>query len=97
MPCSGGGYFRLYPYQLSRWAISRVNRKESRAAIFYFHPWEIDPDQPRQQGLSLKTRFRHYNNIDRMEARLQRLLTDFQWDRVDRVYQVNAAAPVDVM
>ena len=92
MPCSGGGYFRLYPYRLSRWALSRVNRKEGQPAIFYFHPWEIDPDQPRQHGLSVRTRFRHYNNLHRMEARLTRLLKDFMWGRVDKVYQVNGQA-----
>lgn len=85
-PCGGGGYFRLFPYALSRWAIGRVNRKDGRPAIFYFHPWEIDPEQPRLDGIGLKTRFRHYLNLGRMERRLGELLGDFRWDRMDRVF-----------
>jgi hypothetical protein len=54
--------------------------------MFYFHPWELDPEQPRVAGVSAKTRFRHYLNLDRTEARLARLLRDFRWDRVDRVF-----------
>lgn len=90
LPAGGGGYFRLAPYELSRWAIRRVNEIDGRPAIFYFHPWEIDPDQPRVAGVSLKTRFRHYLNLHRTEARLQRLLSDFHWDRVDRVFDLEA-------
>ena len=85
-PCGGGGFFRLYPYALSRWALNRVNAKEGRSCIFYFHPWEIDPQQPRQQNIAFKTRFRHYLNLTRMESRLRRLLNDFAWDRMDRVF-----------
>lgn len=85
-PCGGGGYFRLLPYRLSRWAIRRVNRMDQEAAVFYFHPWEIDPDQPRQRPISLKTRFRHYVNMGKMYAKLDRLLTDFHWDRMDKVF-----------
>jgi len=88
LPAGGGGYFRLAPYHVSRWAIARVNRHEQRPAIFYFHPWEIDPEQPRFKGVSVKTRFRHYLNLHRTKARLTRLLTDFDWDRVDRVFDV---------
>jgi len=88
LPAGGGGYFRLAPYHVSRWAIARVNRQEQRPAIFYFHPWEIDPEQPRFRGVSAKTRFRHYLNLHRTKARLTRLLTDFEWDRVDRVFDV---------
>ena len=91
LPAGGGGYFRLAPYHVSRWAIARVNRQEQRPAIFYFHPWEIDPEQPRVGGVGLKTRFRHYLNLHRTKARLTRLLTDFEWDRVDRVFDVGAA------
>ena len=86
LPCGGGGYFRLYPYWLSRWAIARVNRRDGEPAIFYFHPWELDPAQPRQSGLSAKTRFRHYLNLHRTESRLSRLLTDFHWDRMDHLF-----------
>ena len=86
IPCGGGGWFRLYPYALSRWAMRRVNRTDSQPCIFYFHPWEIDAEQPRQSGLPLKTRFRHYINIERMERRIARLLDDFSWDRMDQVF-----------
>jgi polysaccharide deacetylase family protein (PEP-CTERM system associated) len=86
LPAGGGGYFRLAPYAVSRWAIRRVNRVDQRPAIFYFHPWEIDPHQPRIAGVALKTRFRHYLNLHRTEERLAQLLSDFHWDRVDRVF-----------
>ncbi len=85
-PCSGGGYFRLLPYAVSRLNMRRVNAHEHNPCIFYFHPWEIDPEQPRQQNIDAKTRFRHYTNLGRMEGRLIRLLKDFAWDRMDRVF-----------
>ncbi|HFD11654.1 MAG TPA: DUF3473 domain-containing protein, partial [Crenotrichaceae bacterium] len=85
-PCGGGGYFRLFPYQLSRWAIERLNHKEQLPAVFYFHPWEIDPNQPRQHNISAKTRFRHYLNLSKMEQRLNKLLSDFQWDTMHNVF-----------
>ncbi|WP_246628587.1 XrtA system polysaccharide deacetylase [Methylomagnum ishizawai] len=85
-PCGGGGYFRLLPYPLSRWAMRRVNRTDRESCIFYFHPWEIDPDQPRQSGISLKTRFRHYLNLSKMEIRLTALLRDFAWDTMANVF-----------
>ena len=91
IPSSGGGYFRLMPYSFSRWMLGRVNNKCEEAAVFYFHPWEIDPDQPRIEGVSRKTKFRHYVNIDRMQARLSALLTDFKWDRMDRVFMPQLA------
>lgn len=86
LPCSGGGYFRLMPYPMSRWAFRRINERDRQPAIFYCHPWEIDPGQPRTEGLGAKTRFRHYVNLGRMEAKLDRLLTDFEWDRIDNVF-----------
>ena len=92
LPSSGGGYFRLLPYAASRWLIQRVNRLERQPAIFYFHPWEIDADQPRVPGINMKTRFRHYVNIPRMEGRLQQLLADFQWGRMDRIFLARPAA-----
>ena len=85
-PCGGGGYFRLLPYQASRWAMQHVNKTDKQSCVFYFHPWEIDPEQPRQQGISRKTQFRHYLNLERMKDRISRLLTDFNWDRMDRVF-----------
>ena len=86
LPAGGGGYFRLAPYRLSRWAIRRVNTIDQQPAIFYMHPWEIDPGQPRIPGTGLKTRFRHYVNLDKTESRLDRLLLDFRWGRVDEVF-----------
>lgn len=86
LPASGGGYFRLLPYAVSRWMLSRVNRADGESGIFYFHPWELDPGQPRIAGISRKTRFRHYVNIDRMPARLNRLLADFKWGRMDHIF-----------
>lgn len=86
LPSSGGGYFRLFPYALSRWMLRQVNQKDQQPAIFYFHPWEIDAEQPRVVGIDARTRFRHYVNIPRMEQRLQRLLQDFQWGRMDHIF-----------
>jgi polysaccharide deacetylase family protein (PEP-CTERM system associated) len=86
LPAGGGGYFRLLPYALSRWMMERVNRDDGQSALFYFHPWEIDPGQPRPAGLGAKARFRHYVNIGRMESRLARLARDFAWDRMDRIF-----------
>jgi polysaccharide deacetylase family protein (PEP-CTERM system associated) len=86
LPCGGGGYFRLLPYAVSRWAMQRVNAIDRQPCIFYFHPWEIDPAQPRQNQAPLKSRFRHYLNLERMETRLRRLLREFQWDRMDRIF-----------
>ncbi|MDQ8021874.1 MAG: DUF3473 domain-containing protein [Moraxellaceae bacterium] len=85
-PAGGGGYFRLLPYGMSRWMIERFNRIEARPAIFYFHPWEIDHEQPRVAQASAKTRFRHYINLAKTETRLRQLLTDFQWGRADEIF-----------
>jgi hypothetical protein len=71
---------------VSRWCLKRVNAVDGQPCIFYFHPWEIDPDQPRQKGISLKTRFRHYVNLSTMERRLRSLCSDFQWGRVDHLF-----------
>ena len=85
-PCGGGGYFRLFPYAVSKWAISTVNRVDGKPCVFYFHPWEIDPGQPRQRHIGLSARVRHYLNLERTEGRLKRLLGEFRWDRMDRVF-----------
>ena len=85
-PAGGGGYFRLLPYGLSRWAIKHLNRSEDMACVFYTHPWEFDPEQPRQRGLPAKAAFRHYLNLRRTKRKIDRLLRDFEWDRVDRVF-----------
>ena len=86
LPSSGGGFFRLLPYALSRWMIGKVNRDDRESAIFYFHPWEIDVGQPRIAGIDARTRFRHYVNIPRMEGRLRSLLADFRWGRMDQIF-----------
>ena len=86
LPVSGGGYFRLLPYDLFRLGLRRFARAECQPGLFYLHPWEIDPDQPRIPGLPRTSRFRHYVNLRRTETRLLRLLRDFRWDRMDRVF-----------
>lgn len=91
LPSSGGGYFRLLPYALSRWMLRQVNAVDGEAAVFYFHPWEIDPGQPRIAGIDGRTRFRHYVNIHRMDGRLQSLLRDFRWGRMDHLFLPRAA------
>jgi polysaccharide deacetylase family protein (PEP-CTERM system associated) len=93
-PCGGGGFFRLLPYRYSRWAINRVNRVDRQPTVFYFHPWEVDPDQPREPGLPLKSRLRHYINLEHMEHRLRKLLREFAWDRMDRVFLPQTAGSV---
>ena len=97
LPSSGGGYFRLFPYALSRWMLRQVNCQDHAPAVFYFHPWEIDGGQPRIQGIGLKTRFRHYVNINRMEPRLGRLLRDFRWGRMDHIFLPEHAQEVSVV
>ncbi len=86
VPTGGGGYFRLLPYPVSKWLIKRVNRLDLKPAMFYFHPWEIDPGQPRVHNADAKSRFRHYVNLHRNEGKLMRLLSDFRWGRVDQVF-----------
>jgi len=92
LPAGGGGYFRLLPYAASRWLIRRVNAADAQSAVFYFHPWEIDPAQPRVPGTDAKTRFRHYVNLGRTEGRLERLLGDFRWGRMDEIFLAAPAA-----
>ncbi len=91
LAAGGGGFFRLLPYGFSRWAISQVNELERQPAVFYFHPWEVDPDQPRVAGAPAKSRLRHYTNLGVMAAKLRRLMRDFRWDRMDRVYLAPAS------
>jgi len=85
-PCSGGGYFRLLPTILYRSGLRHLNRADDMPGIFYFHPWEVDPGQPRVPDCGWKSRLRHYTNLSRMAGDLDRLLRDFAWDRMDRVY-----------
>ncbi|WP_017499988.1 XrtA system polysaccharide deacetylase [Sphingobium yanoikuyae] len=91
LAAGGGGFFRLLPYGFSRWAIRQVNGQAQRPAIIYFHPWEIDPDQPRVAGAPLRSRVRHYTNLSVMAAKLRRLTQDFAWTRVDALVAQEAA------
>ena len=86
LPSAGGGYFRLLPLPVSRWLIDRVRTHNGVPAVFFFHPWEIDPAQPRMTDISLKTRFRHYVNLTRFETRLRKLLSRGRWGRMDTIY-----------
>ena len=91
LAAGGGGFFRLLPYQFSRWAIRQVNEQAGRPAIIYFHPWEIDPGQPRRTDAPLRSRLRHYTNLSVMAAKLRRLTRDFAWTRVDALADAQAA------
>ncbi len=91
MAAGGGGFFRLLPYGVSRWAIRQVNGREGRPAAFYFHPWEIDPGQPRRTDAPLRSRLRHYTNLSAMAGKVRRLLGDFGWGRMDEVVAREAA------
>ncbi len=86
IPCGGGGFFRLYPYAVTRWALKRLNEIDELAAIFYLHPWEFDPDQPRPTGLGWRARTRHYLNLRRVRRRLHQLFADFSWGRMDEIF-----------
>jgi polysaccharide deacetylase family protein (PEP-CTERM system associated) len=89
LPVAGGGYFRILPYHWTQWGIARLNRRERRPAIFYLHPWEIDPDQPRLAAGRL-SRFRHYRNLHETEARLRRLLSQFRFGPLGRLLTESA-------
>ena len=89
IPIGGGGYFRLYPYKLTQKLVFKYLRQEKQPYSFYFHPWEIDADQPRLKNAPLKSRFRHYVNLHRTEAKLIRLLDDFNWSTMRDVYGVS--------
>lgn len=82
LPIAGGGYFRLLPYSVTRWGLKRINQKEQQPFVFYLHPWEFDPQQPRMAGASAKSRFRHYLNLGKTEERFRRLLDDFKFGRI---------------
>lgn len=87
LPIAGGGYFRLMPYWLSSMLISKFLKEDRMPYMFYFHPWEVDPEQPRVAGAGHKSKFRHYVNLDKMEHKLDRLLTQFNWGSLGQVYQ----------
>ncbi len=83
LAAGGGGFFRVLPYAFSRWAIRQVNQRDGRPAVFYFHPWEIDPQQPRVPNAPMKSKLRHYTNLDGMAGKLRQLILDFEWGRMD--------------
>lgn len=89
LPIGGGGFFRLYPYALSKLLITKFANQTNLPYSFYFHPWEIDHRQPRMAGAPIKSSIRHYLNLARMESRLQRLLEDFNWNTMSHVYQLH--------
>ncbi len=89
-PAGGGGYFRLFPYGLFKANLNKAIRESGGPCNFYFHPWEIDPDQPHVYRLPFKSRVRHYLNLERTYGRLSKLLADFSWDRIDQVYPIAA-------
>ena len=91
LAAGGGGFFRVIPYGFTRWAIRQVNAREGRPAVFYFHPWEIDPGQPRVAGAPLKSRLRHYTNLDKMAGKLRHLIGEFAWGRMDLLAHREAA------
>jgi len=96
LPVAGGGYFRLFPYQLSRWGLASING-QGRPFVFYIHPWEVDPDQPRVPNASFGSRLRHYTNLDRCEKRLRQLVREFSFgtcrDVLGRLDLLSPAAP----
>lgn len=91
-PSGGGGYFRLFPYGVFKRSLKAIRAEDQQPCMFYFHPWEIDHAQPRISGTSLKTRVRHYLNLDRTFDRLKLLLRDFRWSSVDRVFFAGPAS-----
>ncbi|HQA18221.1 MAG TPA: DUF3473 domain-containing protein [Novosphingobium sp.] len=96
LAAGGGGFFRVLPYGFSRWAIRQVNREDRRPAVFYFHPWEIDPDQPRVPNASIRSRVRHYTNLSVMADKLNQLVREFAWGRMDLLAHREAALAVDL-
>jgi polysaccharide deacetylase family protein (PEP-CTERM system associated) len=94
LAAGGGGFFRVLPYAFSRWAIRQVNSRDLRPAVFYFHPWEIDPDQPRVPNASIKSKLRHYTNLEGMAGKLRQLVGEFQWGRMDVLAAREAALAV---
>ena len=97
VPASGGGYFRLFPYPLTRWLLAQANRANRAPAVFYLHPWEIDPEQPRQHRAPLLSRSRHYLNLGRTEGRFRCLLYNFTWTRMDRLFLADESGPFPVI
>jgi polysaccharide deacetylase family protein (PEP-CTERM system associated) len=97
LPIAGGGYFRLFPYAVTHWGLQRINRQERRPFVFYLHPWELDPEQPRMVGASRKSRLRHYLNLEKTEERFRRLLRDFDFAPVRESLAESEARGVDFL
>ncbi|MEY4953784.1 MAG: hypothetical protein RL299_2208 [Pseudomonadota bacterium] len=96
LAAGGGGFFRVLPYGFSRWAIRQVNTRDQRPAVFYFHPWEIDPNQPRVPGASMRSRVRHYTNLSVMAEKLEQLVGEFAWGRMDLLAHREAERAVEL-
>lgn len=96
LAAGGGGFFRVLPYGFSRWAIRQVNAKDQRPAVFYFHPWEIDPNQPRVPNASMRSRVRHYTNLSVMAEKLEQLVGEFAWGRMDLLAHREARRAVEL-
>lgn len=95
LAAGGGGFFRVLPYAFSRWAIRQVNREDERPAVFYFHPWEVDPAQPRVDNAPLRSKLRHYTNLDKMAGKLGKLVREFEWGRMDALAEIEARRAID--
>ncbi|MEL6237143.1 MAG: XrtA system polysaccharide deacetylase [Pseudomonadota bacterium] len=91
----GGGFFRVLPYRFTRWAIQQVNTQDQRPAVFYFHPWEVDPEQPRVANAPMRSKLRHYTGLGKMAGKLRALLDDFAWGRMDAIAFTQAAQAMD--
>ena len=89
IPISGGGYFRLFPYSIIKKGLTRINRGEGMPFIFYLHPWELDDEQPRINGIGLRSRFRHYNNLRNTESKFKKLLSDFNFSSIKEITELN--------
>ena len=96
LAAGGGGFFRVLPYAFSRWAIRQVNNRDGRPAVFYFHPWEIDPQQPRVTAASLRSKLRHYTNLAVMADKLRQLVMEFEWGRMDVLAAREAARATEL-
>lgn len=92
----GGGFFRVLPYAFSRWAIRQVNRREQRPAVFYFHPWEVDPKQPRVPNAPMRSKLRHYTGLEQMAGKLRDLVHEFRWGRMDMIAHREAAKATEL-
>ncbi|UAB77269.1 DUF3473 domain-containing protein [Erythrobacter sp. SCSIO 43205] len=95
LAAGGGGFFRVLPYAFSRWAISQVNQEDERPAVFYFHPWEVDPGQPRVGDAPMRSKLRHYTNLGKMADKLRKLVKEFHWDRMDAIAEIEARRAID--